>query len=50
MPKLATVCTTCGKKITTKDFESGMVVKSVATGARWCPRCVLKSIRRPIKT
>jgi hypothetical protein len=49
MPKLATLCTGCNKKITTKDYESGMVVKSSATGSRWCPRCTLKSIRKGVR-
>lgn len=48
MPKLATHCVECGKKITTKDFESGLVIKSGATGNRWCPRCVRKSIRKGV--
>jgi len=46
MPRLNTSCADCGKKITTKDFDTGMVVTSSHTGNRWCPKCVYKEIRR----
>ena len=46
MPRLNTACADCGKKITGKDFESGMVVHSSHTGNRWCPKCVMRWIRK----
>ena len=48
MAKRKRVCLTCDKALTTKDFDTKMVVHSDWTGNYWCPKCTMKMIRQKV--
>jgi predicted amidophosphoribosyltransferase len=45
MSSARTFCAGCGKPVTKRDRETGLVVYSPHTKRTWCPRCVRKSNR-----
>ena len=42
------VCATCDKALTTKDFDTKLVIHSNWTGNYWCPKCTMKLIRQKV--